>query len=673
MKKRNLLWVLVVICLACAAFMGGGTALGEEQEPAVGENFTFNFQNADIRSVIKSVAKITGRNFVIDPKVTGNVSIISSDSMDAEELYRVFLSVLQVHGFSAIEAGDVVKITSQILATGDMGADLVDPERRVGHDETITRIHKLQYVPADKLVALLRPLLPKEDYIAAHPDSNLIIISGGAGNVDRLVKMVRKIDMEGGGEFEIVRLENANASDVAAVIDGLEIKGRKMGPDQLRLIADERTNSILLGGDKGHFLRIRSMIAHLDEPIESEGNTQVVYLRFARAKELVAVLTGMNLETTPASTPPAGHTQLRDEIDIRADEATNSLIISAPPSTMKSLLAVVRKLDIRRPQLYIEAVIAEVSTSKAEEFGIQWRSRKEITDISKGFIGGTNFNATGAGINQATVNPFAIGDGLAVAYFDSTTKILGTEIINLGVLVKALAADGDTNILSTPTLVAMDNEEAEIIVGQNVPFITGSYTSTGGTSSSVNPFQTIERHDVGVKLQVKPQISEGDIIRLDIKQEVSNVASSNPQGLLTTNTRSINTSVLVEDGKILVLGGLIEDDLKEGVQKVPLFGDIPLLGHLFRYNQSQRVKQNLMVFLRPVILRNEGSSSQITFDKYDYMRRLQQDFKTNEIVPLMPRAVPSILPEFEEQNSMKQKRLNSWKQHGQEATGQNGQ
>ncbi|MFU8818320.1 MAG: type II secretion system secretin GspD [Desulfurivibrio sp.] len=618
------------------------------------ETITLNFKDADIESVVNSVARITGRTFIVDPAVKGNVTIISSQPLRSDEVYAVFLSILQVHDFAAVETGNVTKIIPLakagqdlvITADGDRALDL--PEDRI-----ITRIHKLQNLQADKLVPILRPLLNTragQMSALAVKEGNSLIITERAGNVERLLRIVRRLDQESGGELEVIRLEYADAREVVAVITGLEIGSGRLSADQLRMAADGRTNSILMQGDEHHLLRAKAMIIHLDTPLAKDGDTQVVFLRYANAKDLMPILSGIELPEGQARSDgqasPRRTTQQRSDVNIQADEGTNALIMTGPPVAIQALQAVVRQLDIRRVQLMIEAVIAEVSTRKERDLGIQWLGGGEVG--STGVVGGTLFPESRLGIGSIVAqDPAALANlaGFNLGIIGGTTEILGTEFFNLGALVNALATDGDTNILSTPSLVTLDNHEAEIMVGQNVPFITGSYTQTGAGAGSVNPFQTIERRDVGIKLRVKPQVNEGDIIRLDIVQEVSSVAKDNPAGP-TTNTRSITTSVLVEDGKVLVLGGLISDDLMETVYKVPLLGDIPLLGALFRYTSSVMVKRNLMVFLRPVILRDQLQSGQVSLDKYDLIRghQLERDQKG---VKLMPGESQPVLPEFE--------------------------
>lgn len=628
-------------------------AAEKEKEPA---RVTLNFQEVDIATVVASVGKITGRTFIVDPRVKGKVTIIAARDVPEKEVYPIFLAILQVHDFAAVEDGEVTKIIPLDQAKHDSWGPLAGSEPEAPANSMVTALIPVKHVSADKLIPVLRPLLPPKSYLAAQPDSNLLIISDRAGNIARLQQLVNQLDQDRSGEIEVVKLQYAAARDVVQVITGLSGQPARAPGDTggLKLIADERTNSVIMSGGEGERVRTKALVAHLDTTIEIEGDTQVVFLKYAKAKDLTPILA--KVEPAKAATPglAAAPTAARAlDFNIQADEATNALIITAPAATMKSLQAVIRKLDIRRPQVQIEAVIAEILTGVGAELGVQWRATEIQAGNDHGLLGGTNFASnSNPGINtlSADLNAFGNLAGFNLGYLKGTTTILGKEILNLSALVSALASDGDSNILSTPSLVTMDNQEAEIIVGQNVPFATGSYTGVGGQTSNIqNPFTTFERKDVGLKLKVTPQINEGDTIRLDILQEVSNLtsgAANNQVGLQITSTRSIKTSVLVDDGRILVLGGLISDDIQETVQKVPILGDIPFLGWLFSYTKSSHNKRNLMVFLRPTILRDQEQGSRITFDKYDYMRRLQEE-RGREGVALLPQVVPPVLPPME--------------------------
>ena len=600
------------------------------------ENITLNLKNADINALIDTVSDKTGKNFIIDPRVKGKVTVISSQPMDSEELYQVFLSILQVHGFSAVPSGNVIKIIPDASAKQAQIPTVNLRSPGVG-DEMVTRVISLENISASQLVPILRPLIPQHGHLAAYARTNVLIITDRAGNISRLVKIIKRIDLEGDNDIEVIRLEHASASEIVKIITSLEQKDAKGAPSSGRpiLVADERTNSILMSGDKSNRIRMRMIISHLDTPLESGGNTVVIYLHYAKAKDLVPILTGVSANITQVKRPKGKTIRIPaagNKVSIEADEQTNALVISAPPDIMRSLQAVIKKLDIRRAQVLVEAIIAEVSSTKGAELGVQWSSSTSTSGANT-TVGGTAFDAG----NIDAINSFNISSlplGLSIGQFTNGT-IRG--------LLRALASDSATNVLSTPNLVTLDNQEAEIIVGENVPFVTGQFTNSN--SDPNNPFQTIERHDVGIVLKVKPQINEGDSVKLDIEQEVSSV-SSGSGSTLTTNKRSIKTSVLVDDKQIIVLGGLIKDDLQEVEDKVPLLGDIPLLGMLFRNTKTDLVKTNLMVFIRPEILRDGQDTFIQTNSKYEFMRKLQQE-RRKEGVNLMYDNVAPVLPELE--------------------------
>ncbi len=614
--------------------------------PASAAPVTLNLKDAEINSLVESMSVLTGKNFIVDPRVKGRVTIISAKAMDEKELYQVFLAVLAVHGFAAIPSGNVIKIVPAAGAKQE-NIPTVDQRSDMEPDQVVTRVIQVQNVSAAQIVPILRPLIPPQGHLAAYTPTNVLIISDSAANVERIASIIARVDLASNEEVEIVPLRHASATEIVRVLTALEQGKARNDPAATvgtppRMVADERTNSILLSGDQASRLRLRALITHLDTPLDGGGNTQVIYLRYAKAKDLMAVLQGVskNLSNEAARNAPAsgqagvpsggssssssssGGTNL---VDIQADAATNALVITAPPDLIRSLRTVIAQLDIRRAQVLVEAVIAEISAEKTAELGVQWIAN---TNSAIGFTNLGSDNSSLANIVSLAMQADAgtltsssassIPQGMHIAIGDS----------RFGALISALAGDADTNVLSTPTVMTLDNEEAEIIVGQNVPFVTGSYTTTSSSSSSSsvsNPFQTIQREDVGIKLKVKPQINEGNAVKLEISQEVSSVvpsANAATQGP-TTNKRSIKTSVLVENGQVLVLGGLIDDKLDESATKVPLLGDMPLLGSLFRYRSTSKKKTNLMVFLHPVILRDAGQSSLHTNDKYSYIREQQ--------------------------------------------------
>lgn len=619
------------------------------------EPVTLNLKDADIGALIASVSEITGRNFIVDPRVKARVSVVSSRPMEQDEIYEVFLSILSVHGFAAVPGDNVTKIIPSPNAKQEAIPTIGQGVDATGSDQVVTRIIQVKNVSAAQIVPILRPLIPPDGHLAAYSPTNVLIVSDLAGNVERIANIIARVDQASNEDIEIIGLQHASAADVVRVLTSLE-QSRQQSPELSggaappRLVADERTNSILLGGEGSARLRMRTLIAHLDTPLQAGGNTKVIYLRYARAADLLPVLQGVSQSLGGGGTAaPTGEGGQQTPLNIQADESTNALVITAEPAALAALESVVSQLDVRRAQVMVEAVIAEISTTKAAELGVQW-----VIDGSGdgSIVGLTNF--TNSGVSAATVAQAALnGSSSNLGNLGSLAAIgLGdfSGSFRFGALISALKTDSDANILSTPSLVTLDNEEAEIVVGQNVPFVTGTFTTSTGGDSGVtgNPFQTIDREDVGLTLRIKPQINEGNAVRLDIEQEVSNIVdttNSASQGP-TTNKRSIKTSVLVEDGQVLVLGGLIDDVLRESQQKVPVLGDMPVVGELFRSRRTEKEKRNLMIFLHPVIIRDSLEGTLRTNDKYSYIR--QQQFLARERgVSLMPEVDTPVLPEPE--------------------------
>jgi general secretion pathway protein D len=470
----------------------------------------------------------------------------------------------------------------------------------------------------------------------------MLVISDRADNVERIVRIIRRIDSSSSSGVDIVPLQHASAGDVVRILTSLlqsERRGRGGAGAAPVVVADERTNSVLIGGDESDRLRLKALVAHLDTAMQSTGNTQVVYLHYADAKKLVPVL--QSVVKGQAAKGGKGAAVQAQDVEIAADESTNALVITAPPDMQRSLHGVIRRLDIRRAQVLVEAVIAEVSADNAAQLGVQFNAAQNLD--SRGPIGGTNFSTAGSSLTSVMRNPLSVGNGLSVGFIRGTSTLFGTQVLNIATLIQALASESSTNILSTPTLLTLDNQEAEIIVGQNVPFVTGRYTNTGATAGVVTPFQTIQRHDVGLTLKVKPQINEGNTVKLQIQQEVSSLTKSTQAADVITNKRSIKTTVLVDSGRIVVLGGLIDETHKENEQKVPILGDLPVIGALFRSRQSELNKTNLMVFLRPVILRDAGRARDYTDEKYDYIRAQQMALQSKGVF-LMPGEKAPMLP-----------------------------
>jgi len=643
--------------------------------------FTLNLKNTDIQSLIATVSKQTGRNFVVDPRVKAKVTVISNEPVDADGLYEVFLSVLQVHGYSAVPAGDLIKIVPDVTAKqGPVPILGEDPDTS---DQLVTQVVTVVNVPAAQLVPILRPMVPQQGHLAAYAATNSLIITDRASNIQRLMEIIRRIDRPDNEEIEVVRLNHASATEIVRTLGSLQRNniGGPQGPGAMQLVADERTNSVLISGDTAVRIRVRGLIAHLDTPIESGGNTRVVYLKFANAEDMVTILQGVSQGqaavgatttdaggaqqptfTTPqqptaqqqganntivrnntqnnAVTPRSAAETGESSVDIQADPNTNALIITAPPDEMQNILAVIRQLDIRRAQVLVEAVIAEITEDNTREFGINFLLDGSDNEAPIGFtnLGGATEGALGiAGSIATTGVPSSLGAGLSLAL-----GRFGSGEIDFGFLVRAIASDADNNILSTPSIVTLDNEEAEIVVGANVPFVTGQQLSTNND----NPFQTIERRDVGITLKVKPQINDGNTIKMELEQEVSSVSPTALTGAsdITTSTRQLKTTVLVDDGQTLVLGGLIDDQISDVVEKVPLLGDIPFLGRLFRFNSTTKTKQNLMIFLHPVILRDAETASDFSNSKYNSQRSRQLLYRQqeDESITKDPQELPEI-------------------------------
>ncbi|MCC5810753.1 MAG: type II secretion system secretin GspD [Ectothiorhodospiraceae bacterium] len=617
--------------LICAVFTLGMVLPAFAQEDD-NDGVTLNLKDAEITSLINTVAEITGQNFIVDPRVRGRVTLISKRPMQPEEVYRAFLSVLQVHGFATVPAGEVTKIIPDTNAK-QLGTD-VSPGEAAG-DDIVTSVIPVDNVPVAQLVPILRPLLPQQGHLAAYPPTNVLIVSDRAGNVARITELVQQVDRAGDDEVDIVRLENASVGEMVRILQSLQRTDAETVPaNQLRIAADDRTNSILLSGDRNQRLRMRALIAQMDEPLPDDGDTHVIYLRYARAPDLVEVLQGVmeNIRDRENGEREGGG------YSIQAEEATNALVVTAPPSVMQSLRSVIDRLDIRRAQILVEAAIAELSDERGSERGVQW-----FVDGSdgQGFAGITNFSDVGTSIGSlltlGTQQP-QVGDGASLVVGDLDSRV------RFGAFIRALASDRSTNILSTPTLVTLDNQEAEIRVAENRPFVTGQFTSEG--RNVTNPFQTIDREDVGIILKIRPQINEGNTVMMEIEQEASNVIGETGTAGPITNRRTIKTSVLVDDGQIIALGGLMDDDLQEHEQRVPGLGSLPLLGELFRYRSTTLTKRNLMVFMQPSIIRDRAIADDFTGRKYSFMRARQLD-RQQRGVSLMRDATPPTLPAME--------------------------
>jgi len=608
------------------------------------QTWTVNFKDSDIHEVIKFVADATGKTLVIDPQVKGRVKVISATPLDSEQLYNLFLSVLEIHGFTAISVGDIVRVipikeartTPGPLVPGAKGKEPITT------DAQVTQVIQLQNVAAVKLLPVIRPLVPSHAHLAAYAPSNAIIISDTAANIERVQGLIARIDRAAVDATELVPLEYAQAEEAVNILTQLiQTNGEKGATGStLKMVADKRTNGILVSGDDLQRQRVKQLIARLDQPQQQSGNVRVVYLEYARAEQVAKVLG--NVVKNMAKLTPGGDKTSAGQATIEADEDTNSLLITADPVTQKSLVAVIERLDIRRAQVLVEAIIVELEDGTDRDLGVQWLFRNE----NRGFGSSVNDRGGLAGVAAGALDE---GNGSDEDDTDPDELFLNALTSTVGqtfgvgrvggdtdfvVLVNALHADSGANILSTPNLLTLDNQPASISVGQNVPFVTGSFSNTGsGTSTPTNPFQTIQRENVGITLEVTPHINEGDSVLLEISQEVSSLTEDTSASDVITNERSISTQVMARDGEVVVLGGLIRDDVQAAEQKVPLLGDIPLLGRLFRSDETRVRKTNLMVFIRATVIRDDETLTGVTGQKYRYIR--EQQLKRKDLGSVM--------------------------------------
>ena len=608
-------WVWLCVLLANPAL-----AATEATDKAV----TLNLQDADIQALINTVSRATGKNFVVDPRVKAKVNVVSARPMDDEKLYDTFLSILQVHGFTAVPAGEVIKIVPDIQAKQSAVPTPGTPS--TGGDQMVTRVIPLEHVDAQPLLTVLRQLMPQQAALAVHQQSNALIVTDRANNIERLRSIVQRIDHAESNEIEVIKLRHASAEKVVETLEKFQQQAngaKNQNGSQLTVAADTRTNSLLMSAGPTQRLKVRTLIAHLDTPLAREGNTRVIYLKHAKATELVEIVKSIPKASAAQKKQGDTATDESERVSIQADEATNALVINAPVEVQRQIAEVVEQLDIARAQVLVEAIIAEVSEDLSRELGVQMAI--DGTSDDSGPVGATVFGSQGNILSLASPDTAAnaLGQGLNLAVGE-----IDRQGLDFAVLLKALNGDAATNILSTPSILTLDNQEASIVVGQNVPFVTGSYSSTGDTTTPTNPFQTIEREDVGLTLKVKPQINEGDSITMEIEQEVSNIASTAQNASdLITNTRKLQTTVQVRDSQLIVLGGLTDETVRDSLQKVPGLGDIPLLGKLFQYKTASKAKQNLMVFLRTVIMRDLDLSNRYTRAKYEQLRATQQHYR----------------------------------------------
>jgi general secretion pathway protein D len=634
------------------------------------------------------VSEVTGKNFIIDPRVNAKVTMLSSTPMSADAFYQAFLSVLQVYGYVAVPAGKVIKIVpntdARQLPSLDLPANVSSTS-----DEMVTQIITMKNVSAAQLVPLLRPLIPQSGHLAAYPNGNMLIISDRASNVARIMRIIERMDESGEEPIEVIALRNASATEVVRTINQLNggaAAGGGEGGAPVKVVADERTNSVLISGEKSLRLKVKALVLDLDTPRAGGGDTQVRYLLYADAEKLADKLKGQASATAKAQAGPAsgaaggasggggggggGGSNVDASVTIWADVPTNALIMTAPPKIMKNLMAVIDKLDIRRAQVEVEAMIVEVDVNKSANLGVQWlldggtslgygvinlpgSNGTSIVDIAAAALGGVSGLESGA--TTATTTATTTGttgataaSGISSLIPNGATFAVGTYNSNtqkgFAALIQALRSDGTSNIISTPRIITMNNEEAEVKVTQEIPLITGQYTSSQSqVNGTTSPFETIQREEVGTILKVTPHISEGDTIQLKVEQEDSSPGAKLADSAdISTNKRSIKTTILIEDGGIIVLGGLMQDTVTESEDRVPVLGAIPLLGNLFKSRSGSRQKSNLLVFLRPRILRDQAATQEVSTKRYDEIRDEERNLHKGKITLLPGERQPSL-------------------------------
>jgi general secretion pathway protein D len=633
------------------AIAGLVLALSAPVEAAKQKTWKVNLKDADISALVSEVAEVTGKNFVIDPRVKGTITVVSSKELNASQLYELFLSVLGVNGFAAVQNGNLIKVVPDVNAK--QMAIPVDADMRSHGETLITRVIPLENANATDLVPVLRPMMPQFAHLAAIQSVNALVISDRANNVDAIMQIIAQLDGVEGQQVEVLPLKETRVDDMVAMLEslagspGATPNQPKSGQQffRVKIVADSRSNRLLLKGTEQGRKQLRELVETLDAPSERLGGVKVIRLRHASAKQVAEVLKGL-VANEPSKASPAGTAVSVNAggVSLIADETLNALVVRADPALMKEVMSVVDQLDQRRSQVLIQAAIVEVSGDDARQLGVQWASG----DPTKG-VGLINFSTAGASLTQLggaylanNAAAAGIGDGAALALGKSKVNAAGDRTF-YGALIQALTTVTNANLLSTPSIMTLDNQEAKIVVGQNVPFITG--TTTSASTTTTNPFQTIERQDVGITLKVVPHIGEGGAIRLEIEQEVSAVQPATTgvrSADLITSKRSIKTTVLADDGQTIVLGGLIQDDTKRTVSKVPLLGDIPLLGYLFRSTRDTKTKQNLLVFLQPTLLRDGNGAAALSQQQYEAMRTLDMAVSKNGKISRLPEKVEAI-------------------------------
>lgn len=630
-------------------------AQGKQVEPT----YTIQFNDSDILEVIKFVAKVTGKTIVIDPRVKGRVKIMSNDALTKDELYALFRSVLEISDFTVVEVGDIVRIVP--IKDARTSPTSVNKDSKADDSEFVTQVIQLKNIAAAKVIPVLRPLVPQNSHLAAYDPSNAIVITDTNANIERMKEVIDKIDKAALPTTEIVKLKYADAEVLVTILEKLQGPEAKQGPQSNRmiLVADTRNNAILITGEDVQRAKTKRLIWQLDQPQQQTGNVRVVYLEYADAKDVAAVLTKVVQNMQKATPGGKGKSKPISQATVEADEATNALLITAPKDILDSLLAVVARLDIRRAQVLVEAIIVDINVSDGAELGVEWL----FANQGEGYFGGSSRGQNGSnlGVAQGLLDDSDSEDSnplvsLAQGIAGNTGQTLGVASDGrdaFAAILTALRGSSKANILSTPSLLTMDNQEATISVGQNVPFRTGSFSSTGNNSNPNNPFTTIQRENVGISLTVTPQVNEGDKVLLNISQEVSSLSDGVAGSAdLITNQSTISTQVLANDGQTIVLGGLIREDIQDGEQKVPVLGSIPVLGHFFRFQSTDYKKSNLMVFLRAKIIRNDDTLYGATAEKYRLIQDIHNQFRDEGLQLLSDDYIPE-LKDFPELDSTK--------------------
>ncbi|MGJ7489049.1 type II secretion system secretin GspD [Variovorax sp. ZT4R33] len=697
---------LGLVALAAQLLLSTGiptTAFAQDGAPRRGEPITLNFSNAEIESVARTMAVITGRDVVVDPRVKGTINLQTDRAIAPAAAFNQFAAALRLQGFAIVQADGLYKVVPEADAKLQSSAvtTSIGAAANLSGNQIVTQVFKLNYEAANNLLPVLRPLIAPNNTINVNPGNNSLVITDYAENMRRLARIIAALDVPNASDIEVIPLKYSIATDMVPLVTRLIEGGSGTGPAaaaagtadatfRTTLLADPRSNSLILrAANPARAQLVRTLVAKLDRAPEAGGNGEagniyVVYLKNADAAKLATTLRaamssearggsgtntgganafggagtqqqqqqptnlnqnqqGMSGGLSSAATAPLNNNnQPSTGGQIQADPTTNSLIITASEPQYRQLRAVIDRLDGRRAQVMVESLIIEVNANKAAEFGVQWQT-------AIGATGAVGSNSSLAGANIFNLSPATSGTGVAQQPSSGFNIGLGTTIAGgnvLGLVARALQSNGEGNVLSTPNLLTLDNEEAKIVIGQNVPFPTGQYASTNGNTSTVNPFTTVERKDVGLTLRVKPQINENGTIKLQIFQEVSNVdpASRSDVNGPTTNKRSIESNVLVEDGSIVMLGGLLQDDYTGGTEKVPLLGDVPILGNLFKSEIRRRTKTNLMIFLRPVVMRDGQSANAFAADRYDAIRTMQQTTQPENSFVLRGVSESAVLP-----------------------------